>query len=211
MANDLPGLSSALATALNDTSHEAWNSTEKDSLVTWAVADLYPRFARGLDPTASTITLVALTYFYALPTGVVEVDQVDRVTAAPASEEAGPLTQGTWTVVGNEWGTQKLRVAPIIVEQLGTLRLHGFGRYDLTTNLIPDHLVPMVLAMGRVEAYRRLTGERARFLQWQASNHEQDVTINELLALVQEAQAESERMRERLRRSHRHPVPGRRG
>jgi hypothetical protein len=209
LANNLATLSSKLATALNDTDHEAWLSTEKDDLVTWAVADLYPRFARGLDPESTTITLVAEDYFYSLPSGTVEVSSVDIVDLD--GEEAGMVGQGAWSVVGDEWGTQKIRIAPRVVEDHagGTLRLHGFGRYDTTTNLIPDHLVPLVLAMGRAEAYRRVAGERARFEQWQAASHEQDVTVNELLALTQEAVADVERLRARSKRSVRRPVPAR--
>lgn len=207
MANDLAGLNARLTTALSDSAHEAWTSAEKDDLVRDAVADLYPRHARGMDPETSTITLVKDDFFYPLPTGMVEVTSVDHITAS--GDEAGQVVQGAWSVVGDEWGTLKLRVSPHVVGQLGTLRLHGWGRYDTATNLIPDHLVPLVLSMARAEAYRRMAGERARFEQWQASSHEQDVTVNELLALIQEAQADAERLRVRTKRSQRRPVPGR--
>lgn len=207
MPNNLATLSSKLAQALADTDHEAWNSTEKDDLVTWAVADLYPRFAVGADPETSTITLAAEDYFYALPTGVVEVTSLDAVDAD--GQEIGRVGMGAWSVVGDEWGTQKLRVAPFIADGnvAGTLRVHGWKRYDTTTNLIPDHLVPLVLAIARAEAYRRIAGQRSRFEQWQAASHEQDVTVNELLTLTQEAQADAERLRATLKRSVRRPVP----
>lgn len=209
MANDLATLSSKLATALGDTDHETWNSTEKDDLVTWAVADLYPTFARGLDPESTTVTLVAEDYFYPLPSGVMEVSSVDIVTED--SEEAGKVGQGAWSVMGPEWGAQKIRLAPVIVDTYagGTIRLHGFGVYDTSTNLIPDHLVPLVIAIARAEAYRRVGGQRARFEQWQNASHEQDVTVNELLSLTQEAVADEERLRARLKRSVRRPVPAR--
>lgn len=208
MANDLATLSSKLATALDDTTHAAWNSTEKDDLVTWAVADLYPRFARGLDPESTTITLVTDDFFYSLPSGVVEVTSVDLVDTD--GDERGKVGQGAWSVQGDEWGTQKIRFSPKIVNGIGgSVRLHGWGRYDTSTNLIPDHLVPLVIAIARAEAYRRIMGQRARFEQWQAASHEQDVNINELMALTQEAVADEERLRARLKRSVRRPVPGR--
>ena len=204
MANNLATLSSKLATQLDDTDHETWNSTEKDDLVTWAVAKLYPRYARGLDPESATITLVDDDFFYALPTGVVEVSRVDRVTED--GDEAGVLIDGAWATTGG-----KLRVAPVVVEAGGTLRLHGYGVYDTTTNLIPDALVPLVLAMARSEAYRRVAGQRARFLQWQASSHQQDTTVNELLALTQESRSETQLLKQELGRTQRRPVPGRLG
>lgn len=205
MSNTLATLSSKLAQQLADTDHDTWNSNEKDDLVTWAVADLYPRFARSIDPESATVTLVDDDFFYALPTGVKEVQQVDRVTSD--GDEAGVLIDGSWATVGGD----KLRVAPVIVAAGGTLRVHGFGEYDTTTNLIPDFLVPLVLANARVEAYRRIAGQRARFLQWQASSQQQDVTVNNLLSLTQEAQMEAERLYARLNRTQRRPVPGRLG
>lgn len=203
MANDTATLRGLLDTQLGDTGHDTWGQTEKESLIQQAVADLAPRYARSLDPESTTITLVADDFFYALPSGVVEVHRVDRLNSD--GDEAGVVGQGAWSVVGGS----KLRVAPIVVEAGGTLRLHGFGAYDTTTNYIPDMYVPLVLAMARAEAYRRVAGKRARFLQWQASSQQQDTTVNELLSLTQEAQSEAERLRVRLGRTWRRPVPAR--
>lgn len=209
MANDLATLSSKLATALRDTGHEVWNSTEKDDLVTWAVADLYPRFARGLDPETATVTLVAEDYFYAVPTGTVEISSLDIVTAD--GEEAGRVGQGAWSLVGDEWGALKLRVAPAVVDTYagGTLRVHGFGRYDTSTNLIPDHLVPMVLALAKLEAYRRIVGEASRYEQYAAADPTQQANVNQLLNLVDSSERDVLRLRATLKRSVRRPVPGR--
>lgn len=208
MPNNLATLSSKLATALRDTDHSTWNSTEKDDLVTWSVAGLYPRIARRLDPTTTTITLVANTYFYAVPSGVVEVEQLEWVNDG---DELGFLQGQAWHTVGDTYGANlKVRVSPSIVEQGGTLRVHGYGRYDTTTNLIPDDFVPLVLAMARCEAYERIAGERARFLQWQASEQEQDTSVNELLNQIQSARFERERENARFRTARR-PVPGRLG
>lgn len=208
MPNNLATLSSKLATALRDTDHSTWNSTEKDDLVTWSVAGLYPRIARRLDPTTTTITLVANTYFYAVPSGVIEIESIQWTRDG---DELGYLADGTWSLEGDPYaGTLKVHIAPTIVEQLGTLRVHGFGRYDTTTNLIPDDFVPLVLAIARCDAYDRVTGERARFLQWQASEQEQDTSVNELLNQVQMARVERERQWARFQ-TQRRPVPGRLG
>lgn len=210
MANNLATLSSKLATQLRDTAHETWNSTEKDDLVTWAVARLYPHLARRIDPTTTTVTLVTETYFYSAPSGVIEVEQIELVDADDV--ERGFLNPQAWHTVGDEFSTLKIRVAPTIVEAYvdGTLRVHGYGRYDTSTNLIPDDFVPLVLAMARVEAYRRMGGDRAQFLQWQASEQNQDMSVGELLSLVNEAEVAEERLWRRYR-TQRRPRPGRLG
>lgn len=209
MSNDLATLSSKLATALRDTTHETWNSTELDDLVTWAVAGLYPRYARVLDPTTATLTLVAGTYFYALPAGVVEVSAVDHYSG---TTEYGPLDDQAWAVAGDlESGAGQLRVAPIFAESANTLRLYGYGKYDVTTNLIPDDLVPLVIARARGEAYRRMGADRANFLQWQTSEQNQNISVNELVLLINEADADANQLASRIPRTWRRPVPGRLG
>lgn len=212
MANDLATLSSKLATQLRDTAHAVWNSTEKDDLVTWSVANLYPRFARSIDPSvaAADVTLVADTYFYAVPSGTIEVSGVDWKDTD--GDELGPLNDQAWQVTGDPFGTTlKIRVAPGIVDQLGKLRVHGYGRYGTATNLIPDDYVPLVLAQARAEALRRMADDRAKFEVWLARNQKQSVTVNELLQMVNDADIEIQRLRFLLPRTWRRPVPGRLG
>lgn len=207
MSNDLATLSSKLATALRDTTHSVWNSTEKDDLVTWAVDSLYPRFARILDPETTTVTLVSETYFYPLPSGVVEVSTVETYSG---TEEYGPLDGQAWQIVGDPYaGTGKLRVGPTIAETGYTVRMHGYGTYDVTTNFIPDQLVPLVIARARGEAYRRMGADRAQFLQWQASEQNQNMSVNELVLLINEADADAAQLESRYGRTWRRPVPGR--
>ncbi len=210
MPNNLATLSSKLATALRDTDHETWNSTEKDDLVTWAVANLWsgrPRIFRELDPTTTTITLVADTYFYAVPSGVVDVHALDLYNG---TNEYGMVDGAAWQLVGDPFSGLKIRVSPTLAETGYTLRVHGIGRYDTSTNLIPDDFVPLVLALGRAEAYRRIAGDRARFEQWLASNQTQNMSINELLSLIEEADRTAARERQSVR-TMAHPVPGRQG
>lgn len=210
MANDLAGLTTKLATALRDSTHVAWAEAEKNDLITQSVAMLWPRYARHMDPTASTITLVDGTYFYAAPTGMKEVNLLERV--GPDDEEYGFVSDTAWHTLGDAYSTfLKVRVSPSIVSGGGTLRCHGFGPYDTTTNLIPDVLVPLVIAMSRGEAYRRLAGDRVRFEQWLAQNQKQNVTVNELLGYISEADQEQERLRARIPATQRRPVAGRLG
>lgn len=207
MPNDLATLNGKLATALRDTSHAVWATGEKDDLLTYSLAVLFPHLSREILPTSAQITLVADTYFYSLPTGVMAVSRVDWIDTD--SNEMGPLAGGSWEVVGSPvLGTGKLHVAPVIVDQGGTLRLTSYGRFDLTTNLIPDDYVLYLLAVARAEAYRRMAGDRVKFEVWLAKNQKQNVTVNELILLLNEADAEAEKLRRQIRVWQR-PVPGR--
>ena len=211
MANDLTTLNAKLTTQLRDTGTPlVWASTEKDDLLTWAIAGLWPRFSRPLDPTTSTVALVANTYFYALPAGVRAISRVDYVDANTI--EFGPLNGRSWEIAGDAfYGTGKIHVSPAIVAQLGTLRVNGYGVYDGTTNLIPDILVPLVLAKARAEAYRRMAGNRAKFEEWMSRNQTQNVSVNELLQMINEADNEMQRLEASLPRAVQKPVPGRQG
>lgn len=209
MSNTLDLLSQQLAVALRDETYTTWDSEEMDRLITWSVASLWPRFKREFAPQTNTLTLVTSTYFYSLPTGMLRVSYVDWVDSS--SNELGTLDPGSWSVEGPE-GSAKLHIAPNIADQGGTLRLLGYGRYDTTTNYIPDDLVPLVLAMARAEAYRRMAGSRVQFTNWLASNQSANVTVNELFELIREANAEIVRLqRQSNGRTWSRPVPGRRG
>ena len=208
MANDLATLNTKLATALRDEAYGTWDSTELDDLITWAVADLYPRFARPLDPETTTVTLVADTYFYDLPSGVKEVSAVELYNG---TDEYGALDGLSWSVVGDAYGgTGKIRIVPQIAQSAYTVRLYGWGIYDTATNLIPDTLVPLVIANARAEALRRVADDRSKFEQWLAQNQKQNVTVNELLQMVGGAESAAVRLDSRLQRTWRLPVPGRR-
>lgn len=210
MANDLGTLKSKLATQLRDTANEDWTDAEKDDLLTWAVANLWagrPRIFRDLDPTTTTIPLVAETYFYSMPSGVVSVHALDLYDG---TTEYGTVDGSAWQIVGDPNSGLKLRVAPTLAATGHTLRVHGIGRYDVTTNLIPDDFVPLVLALARAEAYRRIAGDRARFEQWLNSNQTQNMSVNELLNIIQDADETARRERESVR-PWAHPVPGRQG
>jgi hypothetical protein len=173
MANTLATLSSKLAQQLRDTDHATWNSIEKDDLVRWSVAGLFPKRSRYPDPSlsAQTITLVEGTYFYSLPTGMLEVSTVDLIDTN--GDEAGPVDGASWQVTG-EWqgGTQKLRLSPQIVDNIGgTVRLHGYSRFEigtvgagitLATSAAADDIIDTATAHGFVSGqpieFASLTG-----------------------------------------------------
>lgn len=213
MANDLATLNGYLDTALReDTVDTVWTSTEKNNLIDWAVASLWPRYARPLDPTASTVTLVADTYYYSLPTGTRNAVRVDVVDSS--SNDYGPMHGRAWELTGDLIaGTGKIHVSPEYVSAYagGTLRVHGYGVYDTATNLIPDLYVPLVLAKSRAEAYRRLGANREQFKVWLARNQNQNVSVNELLQLINEADSEVRRLEMTIPRVWQKPAPGRQG
>ena len=209
MSNNLSTLSADLATQLRDTTHATWTSSEKDALIGWAVNRLYPAFPRPIDPTTTTITLVADTYFYALPSGVREVRAIERYNG---TDEYGYIDGSAWEIVGDAIiGTGKIHITPVLIDSYAgdTIRVHGSGVYDTSTNLIPDEFVSFVLAMARGEAYRRMGGDRAQFLQWQARDQNQNISVSELIMLIREAEADVQLLKSMLGRGQRRPVPGR--
>lgn len=211
MANDLTTLNGHLDTMLREsTTDNTWTSTEKNNVLGWVMAQLEDKFVRPLDPTASgnQITLVAETYYYSLPTGCIHVSRVDYATSD--GKLRGPLGDGSWEVVGDvKAGTGKLHVAPVYVNGGDELWINGYGKYDLTTNLPLDSMVPLILAMARAELYRRLASDRQLFKTWLARNQDQNVSINELLQMINEADNEVQRLLVQTPRSWKMPVPGR--
>lgn len=207
MPNNLATLSSKLATALRDTDHETWLSTEKDDLVTWGVQSLYPRRARPL--ALPVYPLASATEDYAVPAGMREVNRVEWAEVA-TEHLVVRLPGDVWYVYGDPMaGNLTLWVSRDYTSPDYYLVLHGYGVHDVTTNLIPDDWVPLVLAKARSEAYRRVAGDRARFEQWLSSNQTQNMSVNELLQLIQDADDQAERLDRMLPRTQRLPVPGR--
>ena len=197
--NNLATLTWDMALELRDTTFSTWDSREMARLLVWAAAGAWPHLSRELDPTTQTITLVASTYFYALPVGMLSVSRVDYVDSN--SNELGPLRQGSWGTEGDPLGgTAKLHVAPGIVATGGSLRLQGYGRYDLTTNYPLDDYVPLILAMARVEALRRMVGNRAQTENYISTSPMQNITVNEIVIMLNEANQEVVRLRSRLRK-----------
>lgn len=209
MANNLATLNNKLATALRDESYDTWASAELDDLLKWSVATLWPRFSRPLDPTTTTVTLVDGTLYYSLPSGVMNISRCDLLNAS--DEYVGPVYGGAWEIVGDVYtGAGKLHVGEEVPSGGGKLQLHGYGRYDTASNAVPDDFVPLVLAKARAEAYRRIAADRERFKNWLARNQSQNVTVNELLLMINEADRDALQHERRLQVFQK-PVQGRVG
>lgn len=182
---------------LFDADDDTWNAGEKDDILQMAVRQMQRRAARPIDPedAAASITLVSEDYFYDIDSSFIQIDRVFYIDSN--SDEIGYMVSG-WEVVGDLLsGNAKLHVSPTTVEAGGTLRLHGWGRYTLTTqsasqtNAILEEHVPYILSWSKARAFRRLVADRARFRQWQNSNQVQNISVNELMQIVNNAEQEA--------------------
>ncbi len=197
MANALEDMRARLRVQLADTDDIVWDAGEKDDLLTWAVRRLNQRINRPLDPNAAAqqITLVAATYFYAIDAGITHVNMVELNDTN--GDQYGEITG--WRVTGSlVSGTAKMQVSPHHVVNLGTLIIHGYGRFTLPTasasqtSAIPDDYVTLVLALARSEALRRMAVNRVQFAQWQVHNQVENVSVNELMQMISEADGQAQ-------------------
>lgn len=212
MANNAAYFNAALQLSLHSTfaSGDTWTSAEVDNIVAWSILQLWPRYARVLDPVTTTVAVVADTYYYSLPAGVLAVSRIDRFDSA--GTDFGAIHGGSWELTGDVFiGTGKLHIGGRAAVATDVLHLHGYGRYDVVTNLVPDALVPLVLARARVEAYRRVAADRERFKAWLSRNQTQNVSINELLAFIQDAESDVRRLEGQTPKVWQRPVQGRIG
>jgi hypothetical protein len=198
MANDLETMRQRLRDALFDVDDVTWNAGEKDDILNMAVRRLSQRLPRPLDPTlsAQSITLVSGTYHYPIDDETINVESVFYINAN--GDDVGYMQSG-YEVVGDlTTGVAKLHVAPLTVERGGSLRIGGAGRYLLNSQdedslpLIPDDYIPLVLAYAVAMAMRRLLVDRARFRQWQNTNQTQNVSVNELVQMVADADRQAD-------------------
>lgn len=203
--NNLGTLRVQLDTQLRDLDHAVWGQTEKEQLLINSVARLYPRVVRHI---VVNVPVTENTYTYELDENLRNVFRVDVLNAA--SEMTHVLPNGSWELWGTTGGSEALtlHVARGMAQSNTIFRVHGYGRYDATNNGIDDSLVPLVLARARAEAYRRLGADRIKFENWLASNQTQNVSVNEMLQLINEAEREAEFL-ERQSWTIKKPVPAR--
>lgn len=199
--NNLASLRAQLDTQLRDTDHNVWSQTEKEQLIINAVARLYPTVVRHV---IVEVPSVDNTPTYVLDNSIVNVFRVDLLDASDNMLAA--LPNGSWELWGDSPRT--LHVSRRFATAGYTFRVHGYGRYDVSDNTIDDHLVPLVLARARAEAYRRMGSDRVQFENWLTHNQTQNISVNELLQLINEAQREAEFL-ERQSATIKKPVPAR--
>jgi len=197
-----------VTSALKDPTNVTWSTADVDNLVIRAVRSLSPRVQLPLSPQSYTQALTKGTYFYALNAAIVSLSRVDLVDTN--SDERGPLAIGTWEIAGDlNGGTAKIHIAPSVVDGIGgTLRYNGYGRYDLSANLIPDDYLAYVVAHATAAGFTWLRSDRVRFKQYLDADQTTNTSVNELGQMLNDAQRDVERERSRLF-TMRKPMPGR--
>jgi len=200
VSNNLATLNTKLATALRDSDGNTWATTERDDLLTWACTQLWPKVARRL---TEDVTIVADQEDYTLTT-LYEVDRVDMLDGDDHRVAIVPR----WEFLGDGYSAGgTLSVDRGFVQDTSmSFKVHGWGAYDLVTNLPYDRYVPLILAIARAEAGRREITRRMQSKNWRTTNQVQNISANELVLLVNEADAESERLARALK-TWRRPRP----
>jgi hypothetical protein len=201
MTNTAGELNTQLSVALRDPDNETWQSDELDSLLTWATARMWPTVARRA---RESVTLVADQDQYEL-SDLTEINRVDVLDSNGVLVRT--LPGGSWEY----WNDQEtpggtLYINPAYADGDNTLRVHGYGQYDLNENYPADRHVQYILALARAEACRREIARRSNFTQWQTVNQVQNVSLNELVLAVNEADAECRSLKAELK-TWRRPSP----
>lgn len=186
--NDLNTMREHLRQQLSDVEDLTWDAGEKADLLLWATRRISYKAPRLQNPfdSSNQHTLVSGTYTYAINANT---KAVQKVTLYDADGDY-QTTITAWEIVGDiTLGTAKIHVAPSIVEGWagGYIQLYATANYDIENNVIPDDYVAAILAVARAEALRRLVSDRARFKQWQVANQVQNISVNELIQMVNEA------------------------
>lgn len=208
MANDAATMLGYLETKLRDTANAVWTEAELNLYLKWATARMYPHVAEEV---RELVTLVDAQDQYTLTT-VSDVVRVDLINAASPNELVHHLMGGTWswwpTGGGVLGGT--LYLNPDYASTAYKLRVHGYGSYDLTTNLPPDVHVQTILAMAAAEAIRVMMTDRSKFKQWDALAQSQNISVNEFTQMVNEGDAEYQTLMAQ-HKTWRRPKPALRG
>ena len=189
MPNDLATLNGYLDTQLRDTTDTTWSSAEKNNLLTWSTARLYPRVARRV---LEYITLTDDTDQYET-TDLIDIDRVDLLDGITDTDELiAVLRGGVWEF----WGDGETVGGILFLNRRfaitgKSLRVQGWSSYDLVANPPPDKYVPLILALARAEACRREIARRTQSENWRTLDQTQNISVNELVLMVNEADSEA--------------------
>jgi hypothetical protein len=205
-ANDLADLHSKLEIALRDTTNLTWSDAEIDTALTWAAARMWPRIAKRVRETKDLTTDEDQ---YTLTT-VQEINRIDLIDGLAASTTAlvlYPLSAGTWEYWGdNEVLGGTLYVNPRYASTGKSLRIHGWAPYDLVTNLPRERHAQLILAMATSTLAKRELARRYAFKEWQTVNQVQNISVSELIMMVNDAEAREAELFRQLK-TWRRPVP----
>lgn len=216
MANDLATLTGYLKTTLRDSTDTTWTVEEKQDLITWSISRLYPNVVKyvtlekQVDPNASFITTGDVTTPWI---SIHRIDLWDGDPTSTLSRMVQELPGQAWEVQTQIEGGSAVRIVmnpSYNYNGAYFYMIHGYIAYDSTANLVPDRLIPLVLARARQEAYRRMGADRAQFKNWLVQNQTQNVSVNELVQLINEASNEADGEERRMMTRHPRPVTARR-
>lgn len=204
-------LGPTLETSLRDTANAVWGASEIDAILSMALEETNrarPRVVKDVmtigtdvgDDLAEGEDQFTLSNVYT----VFRIDLLDE-----NDKVVRPLPSGAWEVWGDNMSSgQTVYVNPNYVRNGMSFRVHGYGPYDYTTNTPPLQVQQAILALARAEAWRRIAGERARYEQYASNNPRSDVSVNEILGQVNEADSEAQRLLGDIKLIRR-PLPGR--
>lgn len=183
-------LGPTLEIMLRDTSNAVWGAAEIDEILAYALDEtnrVRPRVVQD------TIAAIVEEDTYVL-TNVYDVTRVDLLDAS--SKLLMPMPSGTWEVWGDDQTAgSTLYINPKYSRDGYSFRVHGYAPYTYTGSTNPPSQVQKaILAVARAEAYRRVTGERARFEQYATANPRSDTSMAEMLQLINESDAEAQRL-----------------
>lgn len=197
MPNNTATIRGYVQNALRDTTAATWTTAVIDEVVGRVIASLWPRLQRPLDSESFTQTLTTSDYYYALSASITALSRVDWVDGN--SQERGVLPGHLWEIHGSLiQGTAKIHVSPSIVDGPGgTLRYLGYGRFDGTTNFIPDEYLPYVISecVNYLAAYE--LNARTQFKQYGVADQRQNVSTTELVSIMAEHRQRADRERAR--------------
>jgi hypothetical protein len=179
---------------ITDSGTEYGSTTQRDNMLRRAFAKLWPVMGRL---TRQTVTTVADTVDYTL-TSIEDVVRIELL--GTSGLYGGPLPK--WNVYVDEASD-----VPVIRLRLGqvlstgsypSFRVVGFARYKIPADAedlcdLPDRLLHVVSAGGRVEAYRWKLGQFANFQDFGNENRANSIGPAELSALLASATADFER------------------
>lgn len=196
-------LKPTLATSLRDSGNVVWASAELDTILGYALEEtnrVRPRVVKDVIALTDDVDTYTLTNVWS----VFRVDLLDNFDKVVMS-----LPNGSWEVWGDNMSSgQTLYINPNYARTGYSLRVHGYGPYDYTTNTPPLQVQEAILAISRAEAFRRIASERARYEQYASNNPRSDVSVNELLGQINDAEMEAKRLLADVRLIRR-PIAGR--
>lgn len=194
-------LRTAISRDIRDESFLTFTTAQVNDLIDGGIAEVslvYPL------PMVEIVSPVAGVYYYPIRCETVFRAEVyrDDTYYADLPQADGPSQSGWDMHAGNLF----FPVATIdaLVPETDTIRVWGYGpraRPDDDTDVLEldTRAEFAVRAHARATAYRLLLSDRTLFKQWQIVSKNTDVSVNQLLTMVNEASSEWSSIRNRIR------------